>query len=31
VIITAVPGRVTSFRRIPGHEVAGEVVETARR
>jgi alcohol dehydrogenase, propanol-preferring len=28
VIMTAVPGRVTSFPRIPGHEVAGEVVET---
>ncbi len=27
VIMTAVPGRVTSFPRIPGHEVAGEVVE----
>jgi propanol-preferring alcohol dehydrogenase len=26
VIMTAVPGRVTSFPRIPGHEVAGEVV-----
>ncbi len=25
VIMTAVPGRVTSFPRIPGHEVAGEV------
>src|SRR6266545_1546885 len=25
--MTAVPGRVTSFPRIPGHEVAGEVVE----
>ncbi|MBI4594438.1 MAG: alcohol dehydrogenase catalytic domain-containing protein, partial [Candidatus Rokubacteria bacterium] len=28
VIMTAVPGRVTSFPRIPGHEVAGEVAET---
>jgi alcohol dehydrogenase, propanol-preferring len=28
VIMTANPGRVTSFPRIPGHEVAGEVVET---
>ena len=27
VIMVAVPGRVTSFPRIPGHEVAGEVVE----
>ena len=27
VIVTAVPGRVTSFPRIHGHEVAGEVVE----
>ena len=27
VIMTAVPGRVTSFPRIPGHEVAGVVVE----
>jgi D-arabinose 1-dehydrogenase-like Zn-dependent alcohol dehydrogenase len=27
VIMTAVPGRVTAFPRIPGHEVAGEVVE----
>lgn len=27
VIMTTVPGRVTSFPRIPGHEVAGEVVE----
>ena len=27
VIMTANPGRVTSFPRIPGHEVAGEVVE----
>src|SRR5499426_1491890 len=27
VIMTKVPGRVTSFPRIPGHEVAGEVVE----
>jgi alcohol dehydrogenase, propanol-preferring len=27
VIMTAVPGRVTSFPRIPGHEVAGEVVD----
>lgn len=27
VIMTRVPGRVTSFPRIPGHEVAGEVVE----
>lgn len=27
VLMTAVPGRVTSFPRIPGHEVAGEVVE----
>jgi D-arabinose 1-dehydrogenase-like Zn-dependent alcohol dehydrogenase len=27
VIMTAVPGRVTSFPRIPGHEVAGDVVE----
>jgi propanol-preferring alcohol dehydrogenase len=27
VIMIAVPGRVTSFPRIPGHEVAGEVVE----
>ena len=27
VIMSAVPGRVTSFPRIPGHEVAGEVVE----
>ena len=27
VIMTGVPGRVTSFPRIPGHEVAGEVVE----
>jgi D-arabinose 1-dehydrogenase-like Zn-dependent alcohol dehydrogenase len=27
VIMTAAPGRVTAFPRIPGHEVAGEVVE----
>jgi propanol-preferring alcohol dehydrogenase len=27
VIMTAVPGRVTAFPRIPGHEVAGEVVD----
>jgi len=27
VIMTAVPGRVTSFPRIPGHEVAGQVAE----
>jgi alcohol dehydrogenase, propanol-preferring len=27
VIMTANPGRVTSFPRIPGHEVAGEVAE----
>src|SRR2546422_2228359 len=27
VIMTANPGRVTSLPRIPGHEVAGEVVE----
>ena len=27
VIMTRVPGRVTSFPRIPGHEVAGEVVD----
>ena len=27
VLMTAVPGRVTSFPRIPGHEVAGEVAE----
>src|SRR5262245_4274763 len=27
VIMTATPGRVTSFPRIPGHEVAGEVVD----
>src|SRR5262245_34078540 len=27
VIMIGVPGRVTSFPRIPGHEVAGEVVE----
>ncbi|HEX6212018.1 MAG TPA: alcohol dehydrogenase catalytic domain-containing protein [Methylomirabilota bacterium] len=27
IIMTANPGRVTSFPRIPGHEVAGEVVE----
>jgi D-arabinose 1-dehydrogenase-like Zn-dependent alcohol dehydrogenase len=27
VILIGVPGRVTSFPRIPGHEVAGEVVE----
>jgi propanol-preferring alcohol dehydrogenase len=27
VLMTAVPGRVTAFPRIPGHEVAGEVVE----
>src|SRR5262249_49597313 len=27
VIMMAVPGRVTAFPRIPGHEVAGEVVE----
>jgi propanol-preferring alcohol dehydrogenase len=27
VIMIAVPGRVTSFPRIPGHEVAGEVAE----
>jgi D-arabinose 1-dehydrogenase-like Zn-dependent alcohol dehydrogenase len=27
VILTATPGRVTAFPRIPGHEVAGEVVE----
>jgi alcohol dehydrogenase, propanol-preferring len=27
VIMTANPGRVTSFPRIPGHEVAGEIVE----
>ena len=29
VIMTANPGRVTSFPRIPGHEVAGEVVDVA--
>ena len=28
VIMIATPGRVTSFPRIPGHEIAGEVVET---
>jgi propanol-preferring alcohol dehydrogenase len=28
VIMIANPGRVTSFPRIPGHEVAGDVVET---
>ncbi len=28
VILVATPGRVTSYPRIPGHEVAGEVVET---
>src|SRR5256885_16148904 len=27
VIMTANPGLVTSFPRIPGHEIAGEVVE----
>jgi propanol-preferring alcohol dehydrogenase len=27
VIMTANPGRVTAFPRVPGHEVAGEVVE----
>src|SRR5687768_9282849 len=27
VLMTAVPGRVTSFPRIPGHEIAGEIVE----
>ena len=27
VIMTANPGRVTAFPRIPGHEVAGEVME----
>src|SRR5713226_1168919 len=27
VIMTANPGLVTSFPRIPGHEVAGDVVE----
>ncbi|PWU20277.1 MAG: hypothetical protein C5B48_12705 [Candidatus Rokuibacteriota bacterium] len=27
VIMSAVPGRVTSFPRIPGHEVAGEVAK----
>lgn len=27
VLMTAVPGRVTSFPRIPGHEVAGEIAE----
>jgi propanol-preferring alcohol dehydrogenase len=27
VIMVGVPGRVTSYPRIPGHEVAGEVVE----
>ena len=27
VIMVGVPGRVTSFPRIPGHEVAGDVVE----
>jgi propanol-preferring alcohol dehydrogenase len=27
VIMTAVPGRVTAFPRIPGHEVAGEVAD----
>ena len=27
VIMTANPGRVTAFPRIPGHEVAGEIVE----
>jgi D-arabinose 1-dehydrogenase-like Zn-dependent alcohol dehydrogenase len=27
VIMVGVPGRVTSFPRIPGHEVAGEVAE----
>src|SRR3982074_3800215 len=26
-IMTRVPARVTSFPRVPGHEVAGEVVE----
>jgi D-arabinose 1-dehydrogenase-like Zn-dependent alcohol dehydrogenase len=29
VSMTANPGRVTSFPRIPGHEVAGEVVDVA--
>ncbi len=28
VILIATPGRVTSYPRIPGHEVAGEVVAT---
>jgi len=27
VIMTANPGVVTSYPRIPGHEIAGEVVE----
>ena len=27
VLMTAVPGRITSFPRIPGHEVAGEIVD----
>lgn len=31
VIMTANPGRVTSFPRIPGHEVAGEVAEVGPR
>src|SRR5437867_2743877 len=29
VIMTVNPGRMTSFPRIPGHEVAGEVVDVA--
>jgi D-arabinose 1-dehydrogenase-like Zn-dependent alcohol dehydrogenase len=31
VIMTAVPGRVTSFPRIPGHEVAGVVARSGPR
>jgi D-arabinose 1-dehydrogenase-like Zn-dependent alcohol dehydrogenase len=27
VSMIATPGRITSFPRIPGHEIAGEVVE----
>jgi len=27
VIMTATPGRITSYPRIPGHEIAGEIVE----
>jgi D-arabinose 1-dehydrogenase-like Zn-dependent alcohol dehydrogenase len=28
VIMTATPGRITAYPRIPGHEIAGEIVET---